>query len=198
MHNLSNFKYKIWDDVMRPVGIVQLVVTPRHTESQYDKLAQFLNFNRYIVAQNLTTGNSFNHELMFGQCISQAFNKPLFFIGDKCNKEIVHHVIQQTNLYSGAISVAPTHPKSIWAMFHIKQPQHITNHIPLMIINGDNPIYKSWGKLGRNLHQMYGTYDADKLSVMIYPEISSDKILIDNNCIKNDILEFLCEQQHKK
>ena len=86
---------------MRPVGIVQLVVTPRHTESQYDKLAQFLNFNRYIVAQNLTTGNSFNHELMFGQCISQAFNKPLFFIGDKCNKEIVHHVIQQTNLYSG-------------------------------------------------------------------------------------------------
>ncbi len=201
MQTLSNFKYKIWDSVQSPIGIVQLITGNQQFNNQYDELAQFLNFNRYIVAQKNHTDNSPEHAIRFGRYISQTFEQPLFFISDDCDNAIVQHMIQQNNLYAGAISVAH-HPQctktSIWDRLFPKQHNTISDHIPLMIISGHIKASRSWEKLGRILHQMYGVYDADKLTVVMYPEINADKILTCNNNIKHDILEFLDENQNKK
>lgn len=197
MHNTLQFQYKVWDDVTQPIGIVQIVSVGAGDDKQYEYLAHFLNKNNYIVVKSIDNSNNFN----FGEHIRKKYNRPIFLIGDNAAKQTLHPLIQQTDLFSGAISVVNTKqykPQNVLGGIFTKRTDFISKHIPLMIISIGEMRWRKWGHLGKLLFDAYGMYDASNLSVMMYPNINTNKIFNDDYTVKCDILDFLTEIQNQK
>ncbi|MBE6458161.1 MAG: hypothetical protein E7011_05155 [Alphaproteobacteria bacterium] len=107
--------YKLWDNAINPIGIVQIIHNRNKTPGHYDNIAQFLNKNRFLVwadelYQNQDESIVFNQtlgmELKTLMWLKEHFDLPVFVIGDGYGSYITQKLIQDCKLCSAGVCMA--------------------------------------------------------------------------------------------
>ena len=115
----------LWDDVDKPVGIVQIIHGMAEHAMRYDDFAKFLNKNGYLVfaddhrAHGKTAGDVKNvgkypvdsnifydtteDELFITEMLIKKYNLPLVVLGHSYGSIITQKYIQSSSLHAGAI-----------------------------------------------------------------------------------------------
>ena len=155
---------KIWKNVQKPIGIVQMIFN----SAQKDKIALFLNQNRYIA---ITCDNKQYQQDMLRH-IKQTYQLPIFVLGDGRERFATQEIIRGTNICAGGICIAP-HVR------HMRPTKWQCIKSPLLIIGNQYGIWDT------NMH------DIENLRFIIYPNIKSDTLAnAEHDGVQNDILTF--------
>lgn len=192
---ITDADFTVWNDTVCPVGILQA------TGYMDKKSIHFFNRNRYIVVVPNTCCKSLQDILKLTVQIKSVFQLPLFVIQTPNTTNNIPKLAQQVHLYAGIISVDNTRKTQsvynmITSIWRGSRPR-IQHHVPVMIVNSDiNPVCSN-GKLAKYLYNAYSVYDADKLTVMLYPGDNYNSLWADeSDFFKQDVLNFLADVQN--
>ena len=104
---------QVWDNVTRPIGTIQIIKSVTNKYHKYNKLAEFLNKNGYVVFCNKNQpqhGDVFTktveQEIETLYKIKQKYNLPLFLVGHGFGGFVAQKIISHTHKCNGAICTA--------------------------------------------------------------------------------------------
>ena len=114
----------IWDNVSTPVGVVQIIHGIFDKISTYDKLAQFLNRNGYIVfgidtvlsKTSRTFDRAVSQEIDILQYLATKYVLPIFLIGYGYGGFVVQSVLQRSSIRATAVCLIKSGRYNRWAM----------------------------------------------------------------------------------
>lgn len=114
----------IWDNVSKPIGVVQIIHGIFDKISTYDKLAQFLNRNRYIVfgidtmlsKTPRTFDRAVNQEISIMQYLNTKYNLPIFIIGYGYGGFVAQSVLRHSDISASAVCLVKSGQHNRWAM----------------------------------------------------------------------------------
>ena len=105
-------KQQIWDQVKVPIGVVQIVRNIMESPDEYNKLAQYMNKNGYIVCCAGDDAADFDDAVQSQKNILARLKKqyvlPVYLVGHKYGGIIAQEIIRQSDDCMGAICVSCT------------------------------------------------------------------------------------------
>lgn len=120
----SRIMCSIWDNVLNPVGVVQIIHGIFDKISTYDKLARFLNRNGYIVfgvdktlSKNTRTfERAASQEIDIMQYLHNKYALPIFVIGYGYGGFVAQSVLQGSKIPATAVCLIKSGRHNRWAM----------------------------------------------------------------------------------
>lgn len=118
----------VWDNVKRPIGVVQIIHGMDEHVRRYDRFAQFMNKNGYIVfgddhrahgrtARDISKigmpdgdpdlfASTASDELAITQYLKQKYKLPLFLFGHSYGSFITQRIIEEHNLFAAGVCLS--------------------------------------------------------------------------------------------
>lgn len=156
----------VWDDVLNPVGVIQIVHGVFDCASSYDKFAHFLNHNGYIVfstdtlltKKSRTFDSAVRQEIDIMHHLNQKYDLPVFLFGYGYGGFVVQSMLQNIGSESAAVCLIKSGRHACWKIKIARAIAHIGMHIygpdaPARIIN-----FFTRRHCGRTQKSTIGTY----------------------------------------
>ena len=127
-HDGKKLYCSLWDNVARPIGIVQIIHGMDEHVRRYDRFARFLNKNGYIVfgddhrAHGRTAGSTENigkpngepdlfdatahDEIAIAKYLKKKYKLPLFIFGHSYGSFITQRIMQEPDLYAAGVCMS--------------------------------------------------------------------------------------------
>lgn len=115
----------IWDNVKKPIGVVQVIHGPNRYAHQYDAFAKFLNKNGYIVFSNADDSipdasdifmARVNIEIEILKHLNEKYKIPVFLFGHNYGSFITQRVMERTNLCAAGVCMSGGVQYPIWLL----------------------------------------------------------------------------------
>ena len=185
----------IWNNVEKPVGVVQIIRDNYEKLSQYDKLAQFLNKNGYIVFgkyQDIKDANlNLNQEIEIFNFLKHKFYLPIFLIANNNSICTAKNIIQNVPNCSGTCIIQSQMrlKNKIASLFQnrFNVGAEICTKTPVLIIDKTKKINSINTELIHNIKERYKHCFLKPLQIVLYSSAASDS---EYNYLQNDVLKF--------
>lgn len=214
----------LWDNVNRPVGVVQIIIDIDEIPQQYDGFARFLNRGGYIVYANSMCSKNKLADLILQE--NQTTNKlhsqfkcPIYVFGNGIGAIVARHLVNKSGLTYAGICVSCPCPQSKiritstfimkW-IFRKKKPDlqfDVARYMisdecrkcpvrPMLVIGGCDDMRTLNTKLSDSVYNAYRMQDIHNLTMIIYPDLKNvNPCKIGWTQIQNDVLEFLAQHR---
>ena len=114
----------IWDNVMAPIGVVQIIHGIFESMQTYDKLAKCLNRNGYIVfgidkpltRVARTFDSTAQHEIDIMRYLTTKYKLPIFLIGYGYGGFVAQYVLQNSDIPTSAVCLVKSGKTYRWIM----------------------------------------------------------------------------------
>lgn len=192
---------RVWDDVKHPIGTIQITIKSCDGWNRYLYLIRALNDNGYIVYGTTRAGE--HKEENIAIYIKEKHRLPVYLIASEENSHKIQNLTTNTDVFDGIISVAEKHDKYslIQTLKHFIswQTPKLSEHVPILVINGMSDFITTNKTLAKELHNTYINYHPEKLTIVLYPDTNSETLIgTEKQDIKKEILSFLGTIQNKK
>ena len=192
----------MWNDVQRPIGVIQIIRDEYEKISQYDKLAQFLNANGYIVFGKYQDNKNNNldkfEEIEIFKFLNQKFYLPVFLLTNHTKAQTAKNIINAFPKCGGACVIQNRNSmkEKIIGLFRNKfhNEMEICKKSPILIIDKTEKLPLINNELIYNLEVDYKHNRLHNLDIVLYQTNATND---DHEHIKNDVLKFFNRAKFK-